>query len=183
MTNNGFSPDDPQHLAHAELHALMTGLKLPETFNPYEVIRTPSEDRGKDTVHVTLRLSKHIDREVRDMCGSTSRFRDRSEWIRHYIAVGLMVERELAPENSALQVALDPLLLKIRRENTALKQQAWDENYDSLTHTFQYADGPKEKARMIDEGRTLATIAELCEWEQRLEKITNWLKHSAREAS
>jgi Arc/MetJ-type ribon-helix-helix transcriptional regulator len=165
---------DAEHLEHAELQAVLSGLKL-NRFDPYDVIRTPSQDRGKDTDMVSFRLSKHMNRVIALQCGLDRRFTDKSEFIRHYLAVGLMVESAIAPEEAALRSLIDPFLARIRIENNELKRKAWDDSYEALRRMLQNTDGYKERRECLEELRILQRTAVAEGWLLRIQQVSELL--------
>ena len=134
-------PDEAQHLEHTELRKLLKALRLGDDFNPYEVIRTPSEDRGRDTHHITLRVSKHLIRAIDDLHGPGMRFRDRSEYIRHYMAVGLMAERGLNDTERISATVLDPAIALIKVLSIQERERAIDEVIDMCRARLPHAFG------------------------------------------
>jgi hypothetical protein len=146
-------------------------------YNPYEVIRTPSRDRGAETDVVTFRIAHYLNKWMSSLCGTNMKFVDKSEFVRHYLIVGLMLEFSLLPEDDALHAALAPVVTRIRLENRKVQEEAWDDAHRMIADDFKAGrvDGAKAKKELVEELRLLQRSAVTYGWIERIKLVSETL--------
>jgi hypothetical protein len=115
MTDGDFAADG--FAENMELTSLLKQIRLPSDFDPYRVIRLPSDEKWRETVSVTVRMSKRQHHEIEQFYGHGRRFKNRTEFVLHYMAVALYIERALAPEEDAIRSILDMAIARVELEN------------------------------------------------------------------
>src|SRR5215467_7571954 len=170
MTLVPYGPDDdPEHLDHLQVKTLLAKLRLPDDFNPYQIIRTPSEDRGKDTYNINFRLDKRLLRVIDDLV-AIRRFRDRSEFFRHYTYIGLMTESGLNEADAAIQQELDSVLVFADISQQLDDEREMDDSIGLIAQALPRAQGTTKK-RLLHDLERLQTICSANEWDGRLQQI------------
>jgi hypothetical protein len=115
MTDDDFA--DSGFAESLELRSLLKQMRLPADFDPYRVIRLPSDEKWRETISVTVRMSKKQHHEIEQFYGHGRRFKNRTEFVLHYMAVAMYIERALAPEEDAIRSILDMAIARIELEN------------------------------------------------------------------
>ena len=153
MTNHDESAANEQ-LAHAELTTVMRQLRA-GSLDIVRPIRTPSQDRGKDTVAVNFRYAKYLDAAVSEHYGKGKKFAHRSEFIRHYMVVGLAIENLL--ENEPV---LDAATIKAAQDDERDQLATIQAAYDSIDDSLRHGASVKVRQRMLIRLRDLLPICE-----------------------
>jgi len=146
--------DDFEQLAHVELGAVMRQMRAGK-LDLTRAIRTPSTDRGRDVVPISFKAATYLDAAVGDLCGKGKKFANRSEFIRHYLVVGLAMEKLL--ENEPL---FDARIVQAAQQDADDQRKALDETITACATALKEADGDYDRQQIL--GR-LDSLREICE--------------------
>ncbi len=166
-----FADDGPGHFENTELVRVLRGIKFDEDFDPYEVIHVPSEDRNDKTPGVSFRLPREMLNVIDQLHGNGKRFKNRSRFINHYLAVGLQVERNLAADDEFMHSLLDPAIARIELENQRIREAALD--YIIKEADAKNYDGPRAKKEMLAQLVNMKRICEVRGYVKRLRTVIN----------
>lgn len=151
MSHDDLSPDDPDVDAYdrsMELRSFLKNFRLDDDFDPYRVRRFPTQDRHKELDSVTFRMPTLMRQLIDKIHGNGHRFANRSEYMNHYAAIGLMVEARLSDEEDAIRALFDPVVGQLELESVLADQAALDKIIQLATYNLTNTDRTiREKAR------------------------------------
>jgi hypothetical protein len=160
VDHDDFAADE--QLAHSELAAVMRQLRNGK-LDIARAIRTPSQDRGRDVVHVTFRYATYLDAAVGELCGKGKKFANRSEFFRHYAVVGLAMESLLADEP-----VYDAHLVQVQQQDDDLQLQMMDDTIAACAKALKEADGDPHRQKILSR---LTALRDICERQGYLERL------------
>lgn len=151
-THDDFAANE--QLAHSELGAVMRQLRTGK-LDIARAIRTPSTDRGRDVVPVSFRIATYLDAAVGDHCGKGMKFANRSEFLRHYIVVGLAMEELLKDEP-----LFDARIIQAAQQDAEDQLRSIDETIEACTRSLKEADGDHHRQVILVRLHDLRSICE-----------------------
>lgn len=130
MSHDDLPRDDPDVDAYErdmELRSFLKKYRTDDDFDPYKVRRFPVEDRHREIDRVTVRMPSYVRQLIDKLHGNGRRFENRTEFVNHYLAIGLMVESRLSTEEDAIRALFDPVVGRMELQSVLFDQAALDD--------------------------------------------------------
>jgi len=166
---SGLADDGYEQVAYLEVRRVLDAIKNHRGISPHEVFRTPDKNPGETTKTEGFRLEHSLIAAVEDVVKHSDRYRNKSEYYRHYAVLGLLYEAEfgeVSPRVSAV-------ILKAQRDSQLAEMQAIDEQIVHATTDLIASQG-----EVREETRTrLNNLMDLCK-ERGLETKVNQIRQA-----
>lgn len=151
-THDDFAANE--QLAHSELASVMRQLRQGK-LDIARAIRTPSQDRGRDVVPVSFKIATYLDAAINDRCGKGKKFANKSEFIRHFMVIGLAMEELLDEEP-----VFDARLIQAAQQDADDQLRSLDETIEACAKALANADGDPHRQQIL---ARLTELRDICE--------------------